>query len=296
MSSARAQGQAERALLAAGTASYDCPDFPALGKVPEALRTVVGVLKALGFTTVAGTPGYRLDPPLMSLRTAVRRAAAAAPVVVVYYTGHGTDLERGTYYLVSKKSRPTDLDESALAARDLLTLLTLRDDHGGPLTDQPTVLIVLDCCYYSSAGMTMLGEALHGIGNTNTWVFASAGPLEYAQQGLFARAFCDALQRPTAGPSQRFLSLEAIAGAINDVHAGRAQQQARVFPPATGLTGTPPFFPNPQYRPGSGGNDGRRSAALAVTGARRLRRSRRLGSTSPAGRDGSGRRRTSSAG
>jgi len=99
----------------------------------------------------------------------------------------------------------------------------------------------------------MLGEALRGIGNTKTWVIASAGPLEYAQQGLFARAFCDALQRPTAGPSQRFLSLEAIAQAINDVHAGRAQQQARVFPPATGLTGTPPFFPNPQYRPGLAG-------------------------------------------
>ena len=135
MSSASTPGPAERALLAVGTASYDCPDFPALGKVPEALRTVVRVLKGLGFIAVVGSPGYRLDPALLGLRDAVKKAAAAAPVVVVYYTGHGTDLECDTYYLVSKKSRPKDLGESALAARDLLTLLTLRDDHGGPLTD-----------------------------------------------------------------------------------------------------------------------------------------------------------------
>ena len=250
MSLADRPAPVERALLAAGTSSYDCPDYPALGKVLDALRDVVGALKGLGFTTVVRSPGYRLDPSLKGLRSAVRKAAAAAPVVVLYYTGHGADVERGTYYLVSKKSRLADLDESALAARDLLTLLTLRDDHGEPLKDQPTVLVILDCCYAGSAGMDMLKDALLEIGNPNTWVIASAGRLEYAQQGLFATAFCDALQRPTAGPSQHFVSLEAIAQAINDAHSGRSQQQARVFPPAAGLTGIPPFFPNPNHRPG----------------------------------------------
>jgi WD40 repeat protein len=253
MPSANKPASADRTLLAAGTASYDCPDFPALDKVPDALRDVVEALKGLGFTTVARPPGYRLDPALRSLRSAVRKAAGAAPVVVVYYTGHGADLERSTYYLVSKKSRPADLDESALAARDLLTLLTLRDDHGAPLTDQPTVLVILDCCYSGSAGMTMLGEELRGIGNPNTWVLASTGSLEYAQQGLFAKALSDTLLRPMAGPSQRFVSLEAIAQAINDAHAHQFQQQARVFSPGTGLTGIPPFFPNSYYQPSLAG-------------------------------------------
>ena len=253
MSSADRSGPAERALLAAGTASYDSSAFPALEKVPVALRTVVGALKQFGFTTVARSPGYRLDPAPASLRNAVREAAGAAPVVVVYYTGHGAELERGTYYLVSKKSEPADLDESALAARDLLALLTLRDEHGELLAYQPTVLVILDCCYSGSAGMTMLEEALRGIGNPNTWVIASAGPLEYAQEGLFAKAFRDALQRPTSGPSQRFVSMEAIAQAINDAYGDRAQQQARVFPPGTGLTGVPPFFPNPNHHPGLAG-------------------------------------------
>ena len=253
MSSADKPSPVERALLAAGTASYDCTDFPALDKVPEALREIVRALKELGFSTVAQYPGYHLDLAIQSLRRAVRQAAVAAPVVVVYYTGHGADLERGTYYLVSKESRPADLDESALAARDLLTLLTLRDGEGSPAAHQPTVLIILDCCYSGFAGMKMLEEMLRGIGNPNVWVLASAGPLEYAQQGLFAAALCQALQRPTAWTSQRFVSLEAIAQAVNDTHAGVAQQKARVFPPGTGFTGIPPFFPNPYYQPGLAG-------------------------------------------
>ncbi len=253
MSSADRPDVSERALLAAGTASYDCPEFPTLGKVADSLRTVVGALEELGFTTVARAPGYRLDPGLASLRAAVRKAAAAAPVVVVYYTGHGADLERGTYYLVGKRSRVAELDESALAARELPSLLTVRDDQGQPLIDQPTALVILDCCYSGSAGMKMLEEALRGIGNPNTWVIASAGALEEAQQGLFAQAFREALQRPLVGPSPRFVSLEAIAQAINDSLAGRAQQQARIFPPASGLTGIPPFFPNPYHLPGVAG-------------------------------------------
>jgi WD40 repeat protein len=248
-SSANRPGPAERVLLAAGTASYDWPDFPALDEVPDALRTVVGALKDLGFTTVVQSPGYRLDPALASLRTAVRKAAAAAPVVVVYYTGHGADLEHGTYYLVSKRSRPARLAESALAARDLLELFTLRDDHGGTLADQPTVLVILDCCYSGSAGMTMLGEALRGIGNPNTWVIASAGPLEYAQQGVFAKAFCNAVRQPTIGASQQFVSLDTIVQAVNNAPATHAGQEARVFSPAKGFSGIPPFFANPFHRP-----------------------------------------------
>src|SRR5580692_11454019 len=117
MSSLSRPAAIERALLAAGTASYDSPDFPALGKVPESLLIVVEALGGLGFINVAQAPGYRLDPELASLSATVRKATTIAPVVVVYYTGHGADLERGTYYLVAKKSRPADLGRSALAAR-----------------------------------------------------------------------------------------------------------------------------------------------------------------------------------
>jgi len=252
MSLADLRGTVDRALLAAGTATYDCHDYKTLTKVPEALQAVVETLRGLGFSTVARFPGYHVDPAVKRLRTAVQKAVAASPVVVVYYTGHGAHPERGPYYLVTKKSRPADLGGTAEPAADLLQLLTRRD-HGEVAADQPTVLVILDCCFSGGAGMEMLGDALRGIGNPNTWVIASAGALEYAQQGLFAEAFCDALRRPATGPSQRFVSLDWIVQAVNDAHAGLAQQQARLFPPATGSTGIPPFFPNPCHQPGLAG-------------------------------------------
>jgi WD40 repeat protein len=236
-------------LLAAGTASYDSPDFPALDEVPDALRTVVAALQGLGFSTLVRSPGYRLDPDRSSLDAAVRRAAVAAPVVVMYYTGHGAQLEGGAYYLVSKRSDPATLSRSALAARDLLELFTPRDEHAGKLAEQPTVLVILDCCYSGSAAMSMLFDALSGLGNPDIWVIASAGPLEYAQQGVFAKAFCDALQRPTIGPSQQYVSLDSIVQAVNSLPAAYAGQEARVFPPAKGYSAIPPFFINPFHRP-----------------------------------------------
>jgi hypothetical protein len=92
MSSADRPGAVDRALLAAGTAAYDWHDFGALDKVPEALQAVVDTLTGLGFSAVADSPGYAINPTVDELWTAVERAAAAAPVVVVYYTGHGAHL------------------------------------------------------------------------------------------------------------------------------------------------------------------------------------------------------------
>src|SRR5215813_2847309 len=99
----------KRVLLAAGTGTYACADYEPLDKVPEALRQVVATLKGLGFTTVVRAPGYRVNPKTKSLRADVEKAAAAAPVVVIYYTGHGAQPSRSTYYLVSQQSRPAAL-------------------------------------------------------------------------------------------------------------------------------------------------------------------------------------------
>jgi WD40 repeat protein len=236
-----------------GTASYDSPAFEQLDEVPGSLQAVVGALRSLGFTAVAKAPGYQLDPTLTGLRAAVREAAAAAPVVVLYYTGHGTDAERDTYYLVTKNSRPADLTDSALPARDLLRLFTVHDGQGQLIADQPIVLIILDCCYSGFAGMTMLEDALRGIGNPHTWMIASAGPLEYARQGLFAKAFRQVLERPTVGPSQRFVDPLTIVEAINDACDGQAGQQAWLFQPATGVARIPPFFPNLDFEAGLAG-------------------------------------------
>jgi WD40 repeat protein len=213
------------------------------------LRTVIEALAEFGFTAIARHPGYALDPARTSLRTAVRKAADAAPVVVVYYTGHGTDLEGGTFYLVGKNSRRGRISDSALAARDLLELVVRRDDHDIPAANQPTVLVILDCCFATVAAMEILRDALYRIGNPHVWIIATAGPSQYAVQGRFAVALNQALQQPLNGPSQQFISMDSLVQAINNATAGTALQVAHLFAPATGSTGIPPFFPVPGYAP-----------------------------------------------
>ena len=259
MSSADPHAEAgPRVLLAAGTQTYDSGEFARLEQVPLSLRLVFDALAGVGFVPVIGPPGYLLDPGAEQLKDEIDRVRdSGAPVIVVYYTGHGERAEGGHYYVVARDSThspPRGLRRSAVPATDFAELLTRRDEYGELRGDQPTVLVILDCCYSGSAGMEMLGEALRGIGNPNVWIIASAGALEYAQQGLFAEAFCDGLRRPTTGLSQRYVSLESIVGGVNEALADHVEQLARVFAPATGSTGlTPPFFPNPSYLPGLAG-------------------------------------------
>ena len=243
-------GAAKRLLVAAGTETYRSGKFARLEQVPASLQTVVRALAELGFATLTGEPGYLLDPELAELRDAVRAAPGAAPVAVIYYTGHGAMPDRSPFYLLTVGSQEDRLEDTALETRQFLTLVQRREgDHLAE--EQPEVLVILDCCYSGAGGMEALKSALEGIGNPRTWIIASAGPLDWAQQGRFAAALADALRTPTTGVSQRYLALESVVQAVNDAFAG--EQEARWFTPATGSTGLPPFFPNPAYRPSLAG-------------------------------------------
>ena len=238
-----------RALLAAGTADYDAPAFESLTDVPTSLESVVNALSELGYAARSAAPGYALDPTHDALEQAVADTARAAPVVIVYYTGHGAHPEGDTYYLVTRDSAPASMQRSALRASDLPGLLTRRSADGEVESEQPTALIILDCCFSGSGGRATLLGLLQGIGNSQTWVIASATDLQYAQQGVFATAFANVVRRPRTGSGQRYLSLEDIVQAINDARPPGAEQEARFFSPAGGASGIPPFLPNPLYEP-----------------------------------------------
>ena len=208
-------------------------------------------LTGLGYQAEpAGAHQYLLDPSLQQLREAVRAAARAAPVVVIYYTGHGLQPEGDPYYLVTTETRPGLLEDTALEARQLLRLVLRKDAHGSVLPDdeQPQVLIILDCCFSGTGGVEALKESLQGVGNPNVWVLASAGGLEYAQQGKFAAALRQALLDPAAGSSQDFLSLESVLEKVSAA-LGAAGQAPRVFWPGGQSGGLSPFFPNVKYLP-----------------------------------------------
>ena len=250
MSSADQPGAPVGVLLAAGTAHYDCPDFPLLEKVPASLETVVKTLGGLGYSTVSGPPGYAIDPGREHLEDAMLEAVRAAPVVVMYYTGHASHPAGDTYYLVTRESDSENLVRHGVPATEIPRYLARRE--GIDLAaEQPEVLIILDCCYSGSGGQEILADAVREIGNKNTWLIASAGRLEEAQQGLFATAFADALRRPRTGVGTPYLSFEDVVGAINDaLHA--AGQVARFFAPSGGGTRTPPFLPNRFYQEATG--------------------------------------------
>lgn len=249
-------------MLAAGTQTYrHGADFEErledLDRVPDALLWVVETLTGIGYhSEPAGDHKYLLNPSLQQLREAVRAAAGVAPVVVIYYTGHGLQPEGHPYYLITTETRPGLLEDTALEARQLLRLVLRRDAHGSVLPDdeQPQVLIILDCCFSGTGGVEALKESLQGVGNPNVWVLASAGSLEYAQQGRFAAALRQALLDPPAGSSQDFLSLESVLEKVSAA-LGAVGQAPRVFWPV-GSLGAFAVFPERQVCAACGGHDG----------------------------------------
>ena len=260
MSSADPPGYLERVLLAAGTKTYQHgAEFDGglgnLKAVPRELQSVVASLTGLGYIRAGtGDPGYLINPSLQRLKDAVRAAASSAPVVVVYYTGHGVKPESGHFCLLTTDSRPRLLGDTALAASEILELVLRRDVSGKPAAEQPQVLAILDCCFAGAGGVEVLEESLKGLGNPNVWFLASAGTEQYAEEGRFAAALAEALRKATAGPSQPYVGPDWIAQLINSaLKEANADQEARCFPPSSGLLGLPPFFPNPDFIPGLAG-------------------------------------------
>jgi WD40 repeat protein len=242
-------------LVAAGTQRYAREDLGHLDQVPTSLRTVVESLERLGITSLSSDPaGYLLDPGRGALFATLESAVKCEQVVIVYYTGHGLHFNN-KYYLPMTDTQ-SNVAASAVSTRDLLEDNLLRlDADGEKAVEQPTVLVIFDCCFSANALIEGLVSLLQGIGNDNVWVMASANTTEYAQQGLFAKALADYLRDPKTGSSQTHLSLDVLVGDINlaTIRAG-ADQEARWFPPARrGVTGLPPFFPNPNFHPNVAG-------------------------------------------
>jgi WD40 repeat protein/energy-coupling factor transporter ATP-binding protein EcfA2 len=245
-----------RALLAAGTATYWHKDtftdgLDNLDAVPGELRTVVASLTQLGYKPEHDCDGFLLDPDVKVLRSAIRSLARHAQVAVLYYTGHGLKQEKSPYYVLTSDSNANELEDTALEAKQVLSLL-LRRDEGRPTDEQPQVLVVLDCCYSGAGGIEALRDSLQDLGNSNVWVLATALDEHEAQQGVFAQALAEALAEPNTGHLPEFVHPQVVAEQIDKrLGRGGAMQRTALIPPRGQLRGTPPpFFPNPDYFPG----------------------------------------------
>ena len=124
----------------------------------------------------------------------------------------------GTTITWSPRNRePATSTSRPCQPRTLPKLLTRRDDKAEPIADQPTVLVILDCCYSGSGGMEMLGDGLREIGNPNTWVIASASDAAVRPAGVVRRRR-SAMRcgRPRTGLLAALPSLDSLVQAINE--------------------------------------------------------------------------------
>ncbi|MEU9397668.1 AAA family ATPase [Streptomyces sp. NPDC048324] len=243
MPSSSPDREPRRILLAVGTANYVAGAEPR--DVAPSLRTVVDALAERGVPSMDSEPGYRLNADREEIAEAVRQAAMAADVVILYYVGHSHSPTGGRFYLLLHDSTLRNCRKDALAAAELPEFLQRVDESGCPTEQQPTALIMLDCCYAGTGTREVLRDALQGYGNPRIWFLASAGRSP-AGLGYFAKALATTLRNPPTGPVDPYLSLESIVEAVNEAHG---RQVAHFFTPASGATGTPPFFRNKNYDP-----------------------------------------------
>lgn len=253
-------GTVRRVVLAAGTQTYQggstfSSPLDNLDAVPGELQAVVETLCWLGYEPEGGSARpFLLDPDVRTLQDSMQSVARSADVAVVYYSGHALKPDRSPYYLLTTESVADDLNRTALQANGVPTLLQRRvNEH--PSTEQPAVLVILDCCYSGAGGADVLRETLQNRGNEHVWVLAAAWDEHEAQQGLFAKAFTSALTQPNAGHVADYIRPDAVHEHIDKWLADHgATQRSVLFPPRGQHLGpTPPFFPNPNKISGAAG-------------------------------------------
>ncbi|MCX4632872.1 caspase family protein [Streptomyces sp. NBC_01443] len=236
-------------LVALGTETYQ-DGFTDLLEVRSSLRTVVEALQHLGYATATERLDDAVNLNRGDLLRKLSNAAYEAEVVIVYYTGHGSAPPRGLYHLILHDTKPP-ADESAVAATQIPQSLVRYEGHR-LASEQPKVLLILDCCYSETGGIEIDRQTMEGVGCENLWVLTSASREEEAKDGLFAQWFAEAVRKPpSSGHTARWVRPLAIAESIKEAHPG-ARQSVQCFQCAGDPT-TPPFIPNPDYEAGVAG-------------------------------------------
>ncbi|PWG14224.1 hypothetical protein DF268_06640 [Streptomyces sp. V2] len=237
-----------RWVVVAGVAAYDHEDNPPLPLVPGDLDTVRALFTGLGYRDA----GRTLDATAAQLRAFLSDWAAADDrddgALTLYFSGHG---DRGPvderHYLLCRDSRPGRLKGTALAADDLVGLVTE--------TGLPRLLLIVDTCYAGQGAVdavralaAQLVAARDADPRTLTAfsVIAAARPLELAEDGAFARALRTALDDPTLGGNrQPKLYLEQVVDRVNELLGPFQHATWGTLPSGEGFD----FLPNPRYSP-----------------------------------------------
>jgi WD40 repeat protein len=233
-----------RRLLAAGNSVFG-EGIDDLKGVPGELETILRLFGEMGY----GAEPLALDldhTTLLERCTDLRQGAAAGDVQVAYFSSHGQK-DRERFYLLTRNSEPSNLDDSAIAAEDLARRL-IKDSKAAQ------VLILLDLCHGGGhmADITGLAAKLApsaGDRDPELVVIAAASSKQIAQEGVFVAALEAVLQQVKgderlAGKAQPYLQIGSL---IAEVNRRLRTQVARHS--CLNLAGECKVFPNPNYIP-----------------------------------------------
>ncbi|MGW5471523.1 caspase family protein [Streptomyces chartreusis] len=243
--------RAKRFLFAAGTHHYpDEPQLEDLAGVDEDVARVAKLFEGMGYTRIL--PHLARDPRARDLVRDLEEwlthpERSEEDVLVLYYAGHGLRHPklRGHYLMChdSRIDRPTG---TCVKSSDLAGLLA-----SSPVRH---VLLMVDTCY-AGAGTAEMAVITHdladlrGEDDEGPWLLAAARAREQAVDHAFAAALEHALKISRVGMRQPYLDPVELTGRIDAyLREHHPHQSARCS--ATDVRVPPPFFPNPEYRPG----------------------------------------------
>lgn len=242
---------AKRFLFAAGTHSY--PEEAQLEDLPgvdDDVALVAKLFEGMGYTRIL--PHLAHDPRARDLlrdleEWLTRPDRSEEDVLVLYYAGHGLRHEKlRSHYLMCHDSRIDRPTGTCVKSADLAGLLA-----SSPLRH---VLVMVDTCY-SGAGTAEIAIVTHDLtdlrdeNDEGPWLLAAARAREQAVDHAFVKALDHALKISRAGMRQPYLDPVELTGQIDAyLREHHSHQSARCS--ATDVRVPPPFFPNPEYRPG----------------------------------------------
>ncbi|MFJ7773432.1 caspase family protein [Streptomyces sp. NPDC097107] len=257
----------------AGNGEYE--HYEQLPCVESDLNAMADVLNRLGYRyprRISRCTAQELRAELVDWAAAEGEGRSEG-VLVLYYTGHGDRSRDDRHYLLCRDSHPRQLKGSALAAEDIVGIVTE--------TGLRRLLLILDTCYAGQGVADVLRELARSLTATREAnqheltsfsVIAAARPLEEAADGAFAEAFRDAVDDAIlGGPRQRRLYVEPVVERINEILASRSTDQHATFGTLSGGDEVP-FLPNPRYTPDvpeEGADLAEQQAALSAEGRRR---------------------------
>ncbi|NUP50105.1 MAG: hypothetical protein HOW97_22750 [Catenulispora sp.] len=169
--------------------------------------------------------------------------------VVFYFAGHGLVEERDRHYLMCWSSSEHQPAATALAAEDLVRILTG--------TGLRNLLVILDTCYGGAGTADQAAVALRTVARrissdraaTGMWFLSSARAKDEATDGAFVDALEPAIAEASlrTGQRQRYVDLSELVERINTTFQDRDLGQ-RAEMVAGLVTGLAPFIPNAEFR------------------------------------------------